>query len=539
VLVTNCIRVLIASLGMSLVLTRVVRTYAVAHGLLSTPQSSRHLHRKPVPRLGGVAIFVSVITTLGLTMLVEAARGTSPILPSNVALGIAVPATGIFFLGLWDDLVGVSPKVKFFFQAAAGVYLYFSGFSIRQVTFLPSLQGRIISLFLTVLWVVLITNAFNLIDGLDGLAAGSALFSSIVMLSCFLLLGSAPGALVTVVLAGAIAGFLRYNFNPATIFLGDCGSLFIGFVLSALGLVQSAKATTMLAVAVPVVSFGLPVLDLGLAVVRRFLSGRPLFAADGEHIHHKLLERGLSHRHAVLVLYCVSALFALTSLFMLYPSGKPMALVFTVLGLGLVIGLQQLRYHEVSEIERVVRRTLQQKQIIANNLRIRRAAQELANITTHAELAEILVRALEPVGFCGITLAPAAKLKMPISAVTPMVHTPDGTLQFVWDTDEGLERCWELKLPLISRAGILCGVLSILHRNTAERLQMDMNLFTQVLQAAVADAVLKLSPVKEHQKLTMQAGVADAVLKLSPVKEHQKLTMQAGVADATVDARIQ
>ena len=521
-LIKDCFCTLIVSFGLSLVLTRVVRNYAVAHGLMSSPQPSRHLHRKPIPRLGGVAMFVSVITTLGLTMLVEAVRGTSPILSSDVTLGIAVPATGIFFLGLWDDIFGVSPQVKFSVQAAAGVCLYLSGFSIKQVSFLPGLQGQIISLFLTVLWVVLITNAFNLIDGLDGLAAGSALFSSIVMFSCFLLLGSAPGAIVTVVLAGAIAGFLRYNFNPASIFLGDCGSLFIGFVLSALGLIQSTKATTMLAVAIPVVSFGLPVLDSGLAVVRRFLSDRPLFAADAEHIHHRLLKRGLSHRHAVLVLYGVSALFGMTSLFMLYPSGKPMALVFTVLGLGVLMGLQQLRYHEISEIKHVVRRTLQQKQIIANNLRIRRAVEELATITTHAELAEIFVRALEPLGFCGIRLAPAAKLRTAVSNATPLVHSSNGTLQFVWDSDEELEHCWELRLPLVSRAGMWCGELSIFRRNTSGRLLMDMNLFTHVLQAAVADAVVKLSGEQERQEPALQARVADASVRGLPESKNAK-----------------
>jgi UDP-GlcNAc:undecaprenyl-phosphate GlcNAc-1-phosphate transferase len=449
-------------------------------------------------------------------MLVEAAWGTAAILPADVILGIAVPATGMFLLGLWDDVVGVSPQVKFSFQAAAGVCLYLSGFSINQVSFLPRLQGQIVSLFLTVIWVVLITNAFNLIDGLDGLAAGSALFSSIVMFSCFLLLGSAPGAIVTVVLAGAIAGFLRYNFNPATIFLGDCGSLFIGFVLSALGLIQSAKATTMLAVAIPVVSFGLPVLDLGLAVVRRFLSDRPLFTADAEHIHHRLLKRGLSHRHAVLVLYGVSALFGMTSLFMLYPSGKPMALVFTVLGLGVLVGLQQLRYHEISEIKHVVRRTLQQKQIIANNLRIRRAVEELATITTHSEFAEIFVRAFEPLGFCGIRLAPAAKLRTAISNATPLVYASNGTLQFVWDSDEELEHCWELKLPLISRAGKWCGELSIFRRNTTGRLLMDMNLFTQVLQTAVADAMLNLSGEEKGQEPALQSRVADPSVMAVP-----------------------
>ena len=167
---------------------------------------------------------------------------------------------------------------------------------------------------------------------MDGLAAGSALFSTLVVFVVALLSHSSAVSFMSLVLAGAILGFLRFNFNPATIFLGDCGSFFIGFMLSVLALYGAEKSPTIIAVAIPVVSFGLPILETALSMVRRFISGRPVFTADREHIHHKLLQLGLSHRQVVITLYAVSALFALLSLFLLWPTGSTLGLVLGGVG---------------------------------------------------------------------------------------------------------------------------------------------------------------------------------------------------------------
>src|SRR5208337_3768507 len=204
--------------------------------------------------------------------------------------------------GLYHDIYSVGPYTKFAVQSVAAIMLFAGGLRILD---LPVLFGA-----RHFAWYIGITNAFNLIDGLDGLAAGSALFSTFVVFVVAVFSGSSPVSLLTIALAGAILGFLRFNFNPATIFLGDCGSLFIGFMLSALALEGAQKAPTVIAVAIPVVSFGLPILETALSVLRRYLSGRPVFTADREHIHHKLLQRGLSQRQVVIILYGVSAVFA-------------------------------------------------------------------------------------------------------------------------------------------------------------------------------------------------------------------------------------
>src|SRR6202171_4825411 len=293
--------------------TRWVRDFSFARGWAAAPSSDRHIHTRPIPRLGGVAIFLTLWCMVLAAHWVPGNFGTREFPLPPFALKILGPATIIFLLGLIDDFYGVNAYVKFAVQAGAAVLLYCNGFGISHLSFLaahPHL-GWLAGLPLTILWVLWITNAFNLIDGLDGLAAGSALFSSLVTCVVAILFHGEGILFLTLALAGAITGFLRYNFNPASIFLGDCGSLLIGFLLSAIALAGSQKSPTMVAVAIPIVSLGLPILDASIAVVRRFLSGKDLFDADREHIHHRLLSRGMPHRRAVLLLYAVSGCFAL------------------------------------------------------------------------------------------------------------------------------------------------------------------------------------------------------------------------------------
>ena len=296
---------------------------------------------------------------------------------------------------MYDDIRGAGPYFKFTVQGLAATMLFVGGLRIVNI---PVIFGDhqlpwFVGLPFTVLWVLAITNAFNLIDGLDGLAAGSALFSTLVAFVVALLNGPSLVTVMTIALAGAILGFLRFNFNPATIFLGDSGSLFIGFMLSALALEGAQKAPTIVAVAIPVVSFGLPILETSLSIVRRLISGRPVFTADREHIHHKLLQHGMTHRQVVILLYGVSAVFAMLSLFLLWPTGSSLGLVLAVLGIGIWIGVQHLGYLEFGELARVAHRTLNQPQIFVNNLAIRRATEELKVARDYDQVRRILVAA--------------------------------------------------------------------------------------------------------------------------------------------------
>jgi UDP-GlcNAc:undecaprenyl-phosphate GlcNAc-1-phosphate transferase len=408
----------------------------------------------------------------------------------RAAIGILGPALIVFLLGLYDDVRTVGPYWKFAVQIIAGVLLYTGGFGIHRVDLLSS--GKIlqtaISLPLTVLWVLLITNAFNLIDGLDGLAAGSALFSTLVVFVVSLLNSNPIMTCLTIVLAGAILGFLRFNFHPASIFLGDSGSLFIGFMLSALALAGSQKAPTMIAVAIPVVSFGLPILDVALAVTRRFLAGKPLFRGDDDHIHHKLLKRGLSQREAVLTLYAVTALFAVLSLVLLH-GADTIALVLTVIGLGVWMGVQNLRYLEFSEIQDLVRKTKNRRQLFANNLEIRRATESLSSCEDLSTICRILRTTLQPLGFDGFQLKNPKTDGCPELIIPPLQNNGDGWLHYCWNGSETPEPAWALKLVLITSTGDRVGQFSLFRMGIEDHLLLDVGLFSSNFRMALAGAV--------------------------------------------------
>lgn len=477
------------SLGLAALLTRAVRNLALRRGWNDAADSGRHLHRKPVPRLGGVAIFLAVAGVAAGAAWVEHWAVRPGALPYRPTFAILLPAILIFLVGLYDDFRKVSPAIKFCAQIAAACLLYAQGIGIHQFTFLDSAGSvnRIAALPLTIIWVALITNAFNLIDGLDGLASGAALFSTTVLVATSLVGGNYAVAFLALVLAGAIAGFMRFNIHPATIFLGDCGSLFIGFMLSALALAGAQKASTMVAVAIPVVCFGLPILDVAFALLRRFLNGKPLFQPDAEHIHHRLLKRGFSQRHAVLILYGVCAFFGLLSLAMLHGE-RTTALVLVVLAAGVTIGIPQLRYPEFQEMGRVLERTAGQKRIIENNLCVRHAEEALQAAGSVPDLIRILSAALQPIGFDGFGLKLPASVRLASSPVREAQRGADGEWKYFWSPADH-PPAWQLTLELVDADGGKYGSFSVYRTANDKPLLMDINLLSNGFQSALAAAI--------------------------------------------------
>jgi UDP-GlcNAc:undecaprenyl-phosphate/decaprenyl-phosphate GlcNAc-1-phosphate transferase len=478
------------SLALSFVATREVRDLANRRGWVFLPRDRRHVHQSPLPRLGGVAIFLAFSISLsmwfGLSLLFPRLRdGVTP----NTLFHIYVPACLIFCLGIYDDLRGVGPYLKFSVQAIAAATLFAGGIRVLD---LPLIFGAhalpwFVGLPLTVLWVVAVTNAFNLIDGLDGLAAGSALFSTMVFFVVSLVTHSWLGSLMSVTLAGAILGFLRFNFNPATIFLGDSGSLFIGFMLSALALAGAQKAPTFVAVAIPVVSFGLPILETLLSILRRLISGRPIFTADREHIHHKLLQMGFSHRQVVIVLYAVSALFAMLSLFLLWPTGSTLGLVLAVVGTGIWLGVQHLNYLEFGELRRVAQRTIEQRQIVINNLSVRRAIEELKVAADFNQVRSILVAAFDSNDFDAFEL----HLK---SLPGDQTSSGESNRHFHWSKFPHMmaissQPTWKLTLDLVATSNQPRGSLVVYRIYGPRDLQLDVNLLISEFPTALADAL--------------------------------------------------
>jgi UDP-GlcNAc:undecaprenyl-phosphate GlcNAc-1-phosphate transferase len=490
----------VVSLLLSFVLTKYVRDLANSRGWVTGPALERHLHNRPLPRFGGTAIFLSFLLTLAVALPAGWHHGAAFGLSFRTLLTILLPGCLIFALGLYDDIHSVGPFAKVAVQAVAGAMLFAGGLRILDLPVLFGIRHFpwFVGLPLTILWVLAITNAFNLIDGLDGLAAGSALFSTMVVFAVAMVSGSALVSLRALVLEGSILGFLRFNFSPATIFLGDCGSLFIGFMLSALALQGAQKAPTIIAVAIPVVSFGLPILETALSIVRRFLGGRPVFTADREHIHHKLLQRGLSHRQVVITLYAVSALFALLSLFLLWPTGDVLGLVLAVLGSGVWIGVQHLGYMEFGELRRVAHRTIE-RQILINNLAIRRATEELKVTRDYAQLGRILVAALAGNDFDAFDLRLRSQpTALPTINGLHLISAWGETPCLRW-TRQGshfaqeLTSSWCLTLDLVTTRNGRCGSMTIYRLYTDRELQFDINLLTSVFPAALADALERVA----------------------------------------------
>lgn len=483
--------VFVAALFVSAVLTRWVRDFSNTKGWGAPPASDRHIHKTPIPRLGGVAIFVALLSMEFL----EWVAGHFGILgftfprPTFQILG---PATIIFVVGLIDDFRGLGPYVKFMAQAGAAILLFLSGFGIPRLSLLESHPhlGWVVGLPLTILWVLWITNAFNLIDGLDGLAAGSALFSTLVMCVVSLLSHNGATLLLSVALAGAIAGFLRYNFNPASIFLGDCGSLLIGFLLSAMALAGSQKAPTVVAVAIPIVSLGLPILDVTVAVLRRFLSCKRLFSADREHIHHKLLSRGISHRDAVLMLYGVSACFGLLSLFLLHhPASMRVGVVLTIIGAGILLGVGQLKYYEFLELGHMANRTLVQRQVMANDINIRRAPEALQSCNSLLKFCQTLQQCLKPAGFDGFGIYITAGRPTDL-AVQSFTRIGASKLRFFWNRSLRLSSTnWSLSFSLKKKNGDRLGDFVLYRKNASSPLLIDLEILTTT---AFADAVAEV-----------------------------------------------
>ena len=506
-----------AALLLSSLLTHYVRNLALKHRWACGVIRKRDVHGSPIPRAGGVAICLTFLLIVVPYVVVERLLGHTLGFGLYATFAVLAPACLMFVLGLLDDLNPIPPKIKFGVQIVAGLLLFYGG---ARVWSFPLLSGHhelnsVVSASMTVFWVLLISNAFNLIDGLDGLSAGSALFSTLVVFVVSLLNGNAFLSIVTVALAGAILGFLRYNFNPATIFLGDSGSLFLGFMLSAVSLAGAEKGTTAVAVAIPIVAFGLPLLDTVLSVVRRFLSGQPLFIADREHIHHKLLKRGFSHKQAVVMLYGVSASLGLMSLLLTRADGKSVGIVLVVVGIGVAFGVQHLGYHEFAELGRAAKRTVDQKHIIVNNLAIRRATEELSDCDDLESICAVLRSAFQDNEFdaFNLTVRPFGVRYAQI----PAGFSPgfDGSYRYDWQKaglPGGATPRWQLSLSLRGPLSGQEATLTVYRQEVDRNLLFDINMLSGEFQSVLSDALERALEAPVAPAMLANVALADAGL---------------------------
>jgi hypothetical protein len=343
-----------------------------------------------------------------------------------------------------------------------------------------------------------------LIDGIDGLAAGASIFALLSILVFSIAQANPEISLISVVLVGAVMGFLRYNFNPATIFLGDSGSLFLGFMAAALSLAGSQKGSTIVAIAIPLVSFGLPVVEAGLSLARRYLSGQPLLTGDRGHIHHRLLQLGLTQRQAVILLYAVCALFSLFGLMLLNPQRNIGALIFFVLGVVIILGVQHLRYAEFSELGSQIKQEVsRRRRALAVNVRVRRTSDDLGNATIPDQFFAALDDMLLTNEFdCAV---------LELTDVSPIFESysmryrgkareiVSDNVIWVWergdtDLDEifSSDQFWTLRVPLTSEAGGVLGAITFYRCLLDDGPSIDINHLCGNLQREMSSALTRI-----------------------------------------------
>ncbi|MBR4384785.1 MAG: undecaprenyl/decaprenyl-phosphate alpha-N-acetylglucosaminyl 1-phosphate transferase [Selenomonadaceae bacterium] len=329
-----------AAVIVALLATPAVIKLAKKTGAMDAP-NARKVHKKPVPRIGGLAIYAGFTSAIIFVAIKFGLDGEQ----LKETVGLVLSGSLIVALGLIDDYKNLPAKVKLLGQIfAATVLVLFFDVRIDFVTdpFGGYFYLEWFAIPATIFWLVGLTNTVNLIDGLDGLAAGVASIASITIMFVALDQNLILVAVLTAALAGAAVGFLKYNFNPAEIFMGDTGSMFLGFMLAGISVTGSVKSVATIALIVPIFALGLPILDTTFAIVRRFRGGVPIFKPDKGHLHHRLLSVGFTQRQAVLLMYVISALFGLSAIAMTEVSRQIAVLILLIIIVAIVYGVKKL-----------------------------------------------------------------------------------------------------------------------------------------------------------------------------------------------------
>lgn len=417
----------------TVLLAPVVRLVAVKIGAVDHPDGKRKVHAKVTPRLGGPVIAAAILAAVALHayMAPETARLLAVGLTSTKIWGFTAGLVIILGLGVWDDIKGVKPRTKLAFQTLAVLACFAAGYRVSVPFVAKGSVLDFLSLPLTWFWMVACINAMNLVDGMDGLASGVAFFAGAVIFVLAAVYGRLSVAMISIAMLGSVVGFLMYNFHPAVMFLGDSGSLLLGYLIAILAWTGSLKSHATVALLIPILALGLPIMDTLLAILRRMSRRLPVSQADREHIHHKLLALGFSHREAVLVLYAACLTLAAASLAVASASSLVVGLVLAgicvcamlavhLIGAGELFAFfrrlgESLRAHGGEKLDSAAKRT-------AFWLRLSRSPDEIGRALEHY---------LAALGASGAKVFRHGNRRRPIVDVS-------------WKTAEGTERLEEL-----------------------------------------------------------------------------------------------
>ena len=454
--------IIILSLFLAVLFTPAVIKVAFRCNLVDRPDNKRKIHIKPIPRVGGVALgaayFLSLLATAVFVGYQQPTAGSS----FAVVKSIALPALLVFVIGLADDIFNLKPWPKLAFQILAAAMVVYQGVHIHGIPTLDMHPG--LEAAGTVMWLVFCTNAVNLIDGLDGLAAGIALLATVTIFTASLVSGNIGLALATAPLAGALLGFLRFNFAPASVFLGDSGSLLLGFLIGCYSVVWSGTSTTVVRMAAPLLMLAVPLLDTTLAIARRFLRKQPIFKPDHSHIHHQLLARGLSHRDAVLLLYVMAGIAGSLALSLVWAQDLWEGVVISVFVAAVVFGVSRLGYAEFEALIRVILRAKIRHEI-GIQLAVQTFAQSLRAAVTADECWKVIQSGCTDFNFDAIRMQLAGS-------------------QFHSDDQRESQQRWIIDIPLSEQDSIRISQKSdlvphpsapVLFANTVRRVLADKN----------------------------------------------------------------
>lgn len=436
----------------SLLITPLVIRAAGALRLYDSPDGVRRLHASPVPRLGGIAVYLAAaIVSAGVFLI-----GTAVFLPGYVVtpddarmlIGTFIGASLLFLVGLLDDVRGLPPSTKFIAQVAAAIIAYYFGVRLENATlgYGVGVPVGILSAPLVILWIIAVTNAYNFIDGLNGLAGGIAIVACATVVVVAMTLNNISVLVPAAALGGAMLGFLHYNFPRARVFLGDSGSMSAGFLLAVLLLKSAEVPGPSVLVVVPILAMFVPLLDMMLAIVRRWLRGVPLSGADARHVHHRLMALGLSQERTSIFLWGLALAMAAFGLLIALtaPYVATSIAIFGLVGLSILViyGTNLLSYHELVVAGEVlltapsrVRRVISD-QILALDLTAR-----IQNARGIDEVSSLLSSTASSFGF----------LRMELVLEKPPSHNPDGEAPLAWS--------WKLEYPLRPALGEASGPL--------------------------------------------------------------------------------
>lgn len=517
---------LVIAFAVAYLMTPVCIKIAPKIGAIDIPKDNRRMHTKPIPRFGGLAMYLGTMIAIIAVVPLD-----------KKIIGILLGGTFIFLVGVYDDLKTISAKAKLACQIISGLIVFATGTKIAYLH-IPFTGADyfyfppVVMAVITVVWIVAITNTINLIDGLDGLAAGTSLIASMCIAYSAFISGNVITAVILMTLAGATLGFLPHNFNPAKIFMGDAGSLFLGFMLASIS-IETMKGTTLIVMIVPLIALGLPVFDTVFAIIRRLVNKRPIMEADKGHLHHRIMARGMGQKGTVILLYAISGVLGICAV--QFGQGNSTEALFLMIVAAAVIYVFAKPVKEDAKVEnKALKETLANvKEKEEGKVRV------MSVFGTRPEAIKMapLVKAMEEDDNIDSILCVTAQHREMLDQVldlfelTPKydlnIMKPNQTLSMITaNVINGLDEIVAVEKPDII----------LVHGDTTTTFAASLSAFYHKVKIGHVEAGLrtydKYSPYPEEMNRVMTGHMAD--LHFAPTENNKNNLLKEGIAEADI-----